>query len=168
MVSKEVFQPTRRMKMLFNSHIYIFLFLPAVLAGYFTLNRLKMVQAAKTWLVFASLLFYSYWNPKYLPLIIASMLFNYGLGTAMARSGGGKARINSKAVLAFGITVNLGFLGYFKYADFFIANFNTLAGTDLSFLRLRRFSVGLASDVTSPTSGSKRSQRVGRFTQECR
>lgn len=122
--------------MLFNSHVYIFLFLPAALAGFFTLNRFRMVQSAKAWLVLASLLFYSYWNPKYLPLIVTSMLFNYGLGTAMAKSEQSRLKIKSKTVLAFGITINLGLLGYYKYADFFIANVNSLAGTDLSFFHL--------------------------------
>lgn len=122
--------------MLFNSHVYIFLFLPGVLAGFFALNRLRMVLAAKAWLVLASLLFYSYWNPIYLPLIVASMIVNYGLGTAMAKSERGKASVDPKVVLGFGIAANLALLGYYKYADFFIANFNALAGAEFSFLRL--------------------------------
>lgn len=122
--------------MLFNSPVYIFLFLPVALAGYFALNRLRLVLAAKAWLVFASLLFYSYWNPTYLTLIIASMVVNYGLGTAMAKSKRSRARISSKVVLVFGISANMVLLGYYKYADFFIANLNALAGVDIAFFRL--------------------------------
>ncbi|MEZ4600984.1 MAG: MBOAT family O-acyltransferase [Syntrophotaleaceae bacterium] len=63
------------------------------------------------------------------------MLFNYALGTAMARHEKG-GRANPKAVLIFGISINLALLGFYKYSDFFIENINALAGTDFSFFRL--------------------------------
>lgn len=110
--------------MLFNSWEYILFFLPLAFFGYFFLARRRLVAAAKAWLVAASLFFYSYWNPAYLPLILASMLFNYALGTALGR---GEARgISRKGLLAGGILLNLGLLGYFKYTDFFLENLNLL------------------------------------------
>lgn len=124
--------------MLFNSPVYLFLFLPVSVVVYFLLNRYRLTLAAKTWLVFASLFFYSYWNPIYLPLIVGSMLVNYGVGTVLSRDGGaGRHRhISRKVVLGVAVLANISLLGYYKYADFFLTNLNTLAGTDFSLLRL--------------------------------
>ncbi|WP_432820896.1 MBOAT family O-acyltransferase [Trichloromonas sp.] len=124
--------------MLFNSYIYIFLFFPVVAAVYFALNRMRLVLAAKAWLVLASLFFYSYWNPVYLPIILGSMLVNYGIGTALSRAaekGAGRLTVSPQGLLLFGILLNLGLLGYYKYADFFIANLNW-AGAGLPLLHL--------------------------------
>ena len=124
--------------MLFNSPVYLFLFLPLTLAGYFFLNRYRLVLAGQAWLVFSSLFFYSYWNPVYLPLIVGSMLVNYGIGTAIGREDGGAGRnlLPKRAVLLAGIAANLALLGYYKYADFFLDNLNTLAGSGFSLLHL--------------------------------
>lgn len=123
--------------MLFNSPVYIFLFLPLAVAVYFLLVRYRMILAGKSWLVLASLFFYGYWNPIYLPLIVGSMLVNYGIGTVLSkRPTGGRHAVSPKAVLAVAITLNLALLGYYKYADFFLANLNALAGTDFPALRL--------------------------------
>ncbi len=56
--------------MLFNSYIYIFFFLPVSALIYFALNRYRLIQAGNAWLVLASLFFYAYWNPVFLPLIV--------------------------------------------------------------------------------------------------
>ncbi len=123
--------------MLFNSQIYIFLFLPVVFAGYFFLLRYRMILAGKSWLVFASLFFYGFWNPLYLPLIVGSMLINYGIGTVLSRGqGGGRRPVSKKMVLIVAVCLNLGLLGYYKYADFFLANLNALAGTGFGLLHL--------------------------------
>ncbi len=123
--------------MLFNSPIYIFLFLPLSVAVYFFLNRLRLIVAGKAWLVFASLFFYGFWNPIYLPIILGSMLFNYGLGTALGRrSAEGRRSFSRRAVLGFGITANLALLGYFKYADFFLQNLNRLTDAGFPLLHL--------------------------------
>ena len=115
--------------MLFNSPVYIFLFLPLVVFVYFVLNRQRLIYVSKVWLVLASLFFYGYWNPAYLFLIITSMLVNFGLGRALHQSKknnqtGDRATLKHKTVLMVGIIFNLGLLGYFKYADFFIENIN--------------------------------------------
>ncbi len=124
--------------MLFNSYIYIFLFLPSALVFYFFLNKNKLVTAAKTWAVLSSLFFYSWWNPAYLPLIVFSMLFNFGVGATLGNiyTGKVKSRLHPKTLLFAGIVVNIGFLGYYKYADFLIRNLNLVTDSHLPSLDL--------------------------------
>jgi len=110
--------------MLFNSAVFIFAFLPLVALVYFRLSAHYPSHIAKTWLVAASLFFYGYWNPVYLPLIIGSMCINYAIGLQLHRT------IDSPLIrkywLVTGIVFNLGLLAYFKYADFFISNIAAL------------------------------------------
>ncbi|QKF72668.1 membrane-bound O-acyl transferase, MBOAT family [Aliarcobacter faecis] len=116
--------------MLFNSYEFIFAFLPIVFIVYFYLNSKRMVLGAKIWLVLASLFFYSYWNIIYLPLILLSIFVNYGVGISLVNSD--KIRkLSSKTILTFGIVFNLGLLGYFKYTDFFLENFNGIFETNI-------------------------------------
>lgn len=117
--------------MLFNSYTFIFFFLPVTLCIYFILNNKRLILASKSWLVFASLFFYSWWNIIYLPLILISMLFNYAVGTILTT---GHLVIKKKLVLIFGILLNLLLLGYFKYADFFISNVNYLTNFQIKLL----------------------------------
>jgi len=109
--------------MLFNSYEYIFFFLPITFFIYFFLLNRRLVVGAKGFLVFASLFFYSWWNPIYLPIILISMLFNYTIGNVLGKDAS-HARVSKKSILTFGILANITLLGYFKYADFFIENFN--------------------------------------------
>lgn len=118
--------------MLFHSYEFIFFFLPITLFIYFWLNKKRLTQASKAWLVFASLFFYSWWNIIYLPLILGSILFNFAVGSTITKMGDNvsiKQRISRKSLLAFGIISNIMLLAYFKYMDFFITNTNTLLGT---------------------------------------
>ena len=119
--------------MLFNSYEFIFMFLPITFALYFYLNHKRLTEASKGLLVFSSLFFYSWWNIAYLPIILTSMLFNYLLGNALANSA---SRFSKKSVLIFGILINISLLGYFKYADFLIKNFNLALGSDVKLLHL--------------------------------
>jgi D-alanyl-lipoteichoic acid acyltransferase DltB (MBOAT superfamily) len=121
--------------MLFNSFEFIFLFLPIVFFVYFFLNQNRLIIAAKGWLVFASLFFYSYWKLEYLPLILTSLIFNYSVGSTLT-SNNLKVKITRKTLLIIGITFNLGLLGYFKYADFFIDNVNSLFHSNFAALNL--------------------------------
>lgn len=126
--------------MLFNSYEFIFLFLPISLIIYFHLNAKGLTQAGKAWLVFVSLFFYSWWNIIYLPLILGSILFNFAMGTTIARSHKRKKETTNNTdklfLLAFGIIANLTLLGYFKYTDFFISNINTVIGTNFNLLHI--------------------------------
>jgi len=111
--------------MLFNSYIFIFVFLPITLIVYYQIGRLGYHNIALGWLIVVSLIFYGWWNPAYLGLIVGSVLFNFALGTWMSRN----IKLRSKYVIAFGVAINLGTLGYFKYTNFFIDNINSLFAT---------------------------------------
>lgn len=114
--------------MLFNSPEFLFAFLPATLALFFLFGARIGPRAAMAWLIMASLFFYSWWEPKNLLLLVFSLVFNYQLSQwLIARTEAGRP---SKPGLVGGIAVNLGLLGWFKYANFFAANLGALAGRD--------------------------------------
>ena len=115
--------------MLFNSYDYLLVFLPVTAVIYLALGRLDRIAASKVWLVFASLVFYSWWGLHYLPLIVTSILVNYAIGTALGR--GEVLPSLRRALLIAGLGFNLGLLGYFKYANFFVENLNNVAGINV-------------------------------------
>ena len=119
--------------MLFNSYVFIFAFLPISFFLYFYLNK-KSTLLAKSFLVFSSLFFYSWWNIFYLPLILGSMFFNYTLGQKLNTRT--QKILTPKITLSLGILANLSLLGYFKYSDFFIENFNFFFNTNTQLLHL--------------------------------
>ena len=116
--------------MLFNSDVFLFAFLPLTLSVYYAFGSRGHVRLAILSLVFASLVYYSWWNPVYLPLILGSMLVNYFTGSQILRSqaSGGRGR----TLLILGVVFNLGLLGYFKYANFFVANIVAVSDSDLT------------------------------------
>ena len=111
--------------MLFVSKIYLCLFLPITLIGFYVLVHRKQTSAAIGWLVAASLFFYGWWNPQYLILLLGSVGFNYLLGSAMSRR---KPR-SRPALLGIALLGNLGLLGYYKYANFFVNTANQFTGS---------------------------------------
>lgn len=106
--------------MLFNSYIFLLVFLPLTVLGYYGIGGRGHHQIALAWLVVASLAFYGYWNPAYLGLILGSMLFNFACGVALSDRGTAYPRL----LLGAGVVCNLLALGYFKYANFFVDNAN--------------------------------------------
>jgi len=110
--------------MLFNSFVFVFAFVPAVLVLFMAARRLLPVAGMLVCLLLASLLFYGYWNPVYLALLVPSMLVNYGFGVRLAQPGAGRQW------LWVGVAANLLVLGYFKYKNFFLASLSTLTGTE--------------------------------------
>lgn len=113
--------------MLFNSYIFIFVFLPLCLAGYYLLNHFKKYTAAKGFLCVMSLWFYGYFNSYYLLIITASILINFLIYLALWDR---KEQTKRKILLYAAMLFNLGLLFYFKYYDFFIANMNGVFHTD--------------------------------------
>ena len=90
--------------MLFNSFEFIFLFLPVTLTIYFFLNKKRLTVASNAWLLLASLVFYSWWNVKYLPLILVSILFNYTIGCLLVEHDKMKKQtISRKGIFVFGL-----------------------------------------------------------------
>ena len=110
--------------MLFNSYVFLFFFLPVTLVGFHLIGKQGYHKVAVSWLVGASLFFYGWWNPAYLGLILGSILFNYAVGFSLL----GRPH---KLTLFLGVAGNLGVLGYFKYANFFIDNINALTSNDI-------------------------------------
>lgn len=104
--------------MLFNSAIFLFVFLPLVMMGFGLAFRRLGLEAAWTWLAVASVGFYSWWNPAHVPLLIISVTANYWLGRRLALPDEGGHRW----LLTAGVVVNLGLLGWFKYANFIASN----------------------------------------------
>lgn len=111
--------------MLFNSHIFIFAFLPLTLAVFFLLGRSGRRGPALGWLLAASLFFYGWWNPWDLPFLLLSIALNYSLARALRHTPDGHWR---RVLAGCGIAANLLFLGYYKYAGFAAENLNALLG----------------------------------------
>ena len=119
--------------MLFNSYVFLFVFLPVTLVGFYLLARFS-AQAAAGWLVMTSLVFYGYWNPRYVPLLLASVLFNYACGSFIIRSR--RRGSLERYSLYAGVAANILVLGYFKYAGFLINSINALSGAELPTLQI--------------------------------
>ncbi|MFT5852390.1 MAG: alginate O-acetyltransferase complex protein AlgI [Colwellia sp.] len=115
--------------MLFNSHEFIFLFLPICLLAYFTIARFGAKNAV-AFLVVASLAFYSWWKFEYLFILVGSILFNYWCGELVAAKPSKKGNAQQKVILTIGIICNLALLGYYKYTNFMVEQLNLLAGWD--------------------------------------
>jgi alginate O-acetyltransferase complex protein AlgI len=111
--------------MLFNSYVFIFVFLPLTLAVYVVLGRVLPRWVSAAWLVVASLVYYGWWDPSYLLLIGASIAFNYSAGLWISSRAGAPRRWS----LGLGVAVNLALLGYYKYANFFVDSLNAVADT---------------------------------------
>nr|WP_321986089.1 MBOAT family protein [uncultured Lichenicoccus sp.] len=105
--------------MLFNSQIFLFAFLPIVLAAYYACGTAR--DARLLVLVVASLTFYASWNWHYVPLLVGLTLLNWLLSNAYGRGG-------RKTWLTLGVVINLATLGVFKYANFLAANIDALFG----------------------------------------
>ena len=112
--------------MLFSSSVFLFIFLPAVLLGYYLLRGQK---ARNLLLLAASLLFYAWGEPIYVFLMLFSIAANYFLGRGIDRLRGSAGQ---SALLALAVVWNLGILFVFKYLNFTVENLNALLG-----LRLR-------------------------------
>ncbi len=115
--------------MLFSSITFLYYFLPCVLILYFISP--KVLKNAV--LLIASLTFYAWGEPKYVILMAVSILCGYVCGLLIEKFQG---KIGAKISLGASAVISLGFLAYFKYADFFIENFNAATGLSVPMLRL--------------------------------
>lgn len=159
--------------MVFSSYAFIFIFLPIMLLCFYGLRSIGQDFWAKISLILGSLVFYSIWNPAYLPLLLGSIVANFLFGTLILKSnarlelnrnsrsvmGGGQNNLlvessllspannsfslsnpnplnptsskiyksSPKCFLILGIVFNLALLGFFKYTDFFLENFNAFS-----------------------------------------
>ncbi len=119
--------------MLFNSYIFIFVFLPLTLCGYYGLHRLGSPVLAKIELILMSFWFYGYFNPSYLWIMCSSILVNYMLSQLLQKKwkiSGKKLQMLKNGLLCVGLFFNLGLIFYFKYYDFFVENLNKVFSAD--------------------------------------
>ncbi len=117
--------------MLFNSPGFMFIYLPVVVAMFYAMRFIAGAGLTTGFLVVASLVFYGWWNPAYLPLICGSLVINYLVGRGIEKSVSSK-----KVILALGIVFNLALLVFFKYFMFFLGAWNDLAGADIAIPRI--------------------------------
>lgn len=106
--------------MLFNSYAFILLFLPL---AYMLFWALPGIRRKVVLLCLASMFFYAWWNPIYLPLLVGSVAVNYLLARWLERK-------KSKSILWAGVAVNLLALGFFKYFQLFADTARSLLGLD--------------------------------------
>ena len=106
--------------MLFNSYVFILMFLPLTVLGYFFLNKFKLYTYSTFFLCGMTLWFYGFYNPKHLVIILFSILVNYIFSRIINK------KEEKKKHLFLGILINIGLLFYFKYYNFFIENINVL------------------------------------------
>lgn len=114
--------------MIFSTYEFIFLFLPVTFFVYFILNRFELNTIAKIWLIICSLYFYAQGSPDFFVFFLGSIVGNYIIGSTMARMEGNQ-KAQKKLLLLIGLAGNIGLLGYYKYTDFFIENYNLLTGS---------------------------------------
>jgi alginate O-acetyltransferase complex protein AlgI len=119
--------------MLFNSHIFLFGFLPVVLLLWHALRRMTRVRLAM--LTVASYIFYGYWDWRFTILMLASTLIDYVSGDRIAAIPDFRTR---RLWLLLSIVTNLGLLGFFKYSGFLVETLNSI-GTSL--LEMQRVDV---------------------------
>ena len=120
--------------MLFNSYVFMLAFLPVTLIVYFLLGRLpERIPANKVFLVLASFVFYGYNNPRYVPIIVCSILVNYALSQGMLAA---RRKCIRLPLMLLGLSLNLGVLFYFKYHDFFCETLNGAFGFSFALNRV--------------------------------
>lgn len=112
--------------MLFSSLTFLFVFLPTVLTVYYILPA----KAKNIWLLAASLAFYFYGEPKYLPLMLAVITVSYVFGILTEKTTGAMRKLT----LAVSVILSLSALIYFKYTDFFISAVNSVFAADIDLL----------------------------------
>lgn len=112
--------------MLFNSYHYILLYLPLSIWLYWLARKKLSLRTANGFLAIQSLLFYGYWDFRAVPLIVASIAFNYFITELLNRNMGARS-----LVLCVGLTVDILLLCLFKYLDFFSSNINYVLGSNL-------------------------------------
>ena len=110
--------------MLFNSYGFIFLFLPIAAALYYLIGG-RNNDLGALWLALASLVFYGYWNPAYLPLLLASVAVNFGVGRVIAAAA---SPVGSRLALVAGLAFDLLLLGFYKYTGFLAQALNDALG----------------------------------------
>ena len=116
--------------MVFSSTIFICIFLPIVLLGYYICPK----KGRNLFLLIASLVFYAWGEPKYVLLMMLSITINYVFGLLMEKNRQNTRRL--KLMLVLSVVIDLALLCFFKYTDFVISNINAAFDTGFDLLKL--------------------------------
>lgn len=116
--------------MVFSSTIFLCVYLPLVLLGYYICPK----KGKNLFLLIVSLIFYAWGEPKYVFLMIFSILVNYVFGLLMDKHRENKKRL--KLLLVISVIIDLGLLSVFKYTDFIITNINSVFGAGFDLLNI--------------------------------
>ena len=116
--------------MVFSSTIFLCVYLPLVLLGYYICPK----KGKNLFLLIVSLIFYAWGEPKYVFLMIFSILVNYVFGLLMDKHRENKKRL--KLMLVISVIIDLGLLSVFKYTDFIITNINSVFGAGFDLLNI--------------------------------
>lgn len=116
--------------MVFSSTIFLCVYLPLVLLGYYICPK----KGRNLFLLIVSLVFYAWGEPKYVFLMIFSILVNYIFGRLMDKHRENKKRM--KLLLVLSVVIDLGLLSVFKYTDFIITNVNAIFGANFDLLNI--------------------------------
>lgn len=116
--------------MLFSSITFLYFFLPCVVIIYFSVPK----KIKNSVLLFSSLFFYGWGEPRYLIFLSAAIIQGYTFGLFIEKHRNNKK--TSSIFLTITVLISLGMLGYFKYADFFIGNFNAVFKTEIPLLKI--------------------------------
>lgn len=116
--------------MVFSSTIFLCIFLPIVLLGYYICPK----KGRNLFLLIASLVFYAWGEPKYVLLMMLSITINYVFGLLMEKNRQNARRL--KLMLVLSVVIDLAFLCFFKYTDFVISNINAAFDTGFDLLKL--------------------------------
>ncbi len=116
--------------MIFSTYNFILFFLPIVFIGYHVLNKFKFYTLSKIYLIVASLVFYYIGSPDFFWYFVGSVIGNYIIGSSISKLPA-KDKIQRKLLFAIGLIGNIALLGYYKYANFFVDNYNFFAKNDI-------------------------------------
>ncbi len=116
--------------MVFSSAVFLCIYLPLVLLGYYICPK----KWRNLFLLIVSLVFYAWGEPKYVLLMMFSILINYIFGRLMDKNRENRRRL--KLMLVLSVVIDLGLLGFFKYTDFIITNLNAAFSTGFDLLNV--------------------------------
>lgn len=132
-----VINEEREIKMVFSSMIFLWVFLPVVLVLY----KISHKKFKNTILLISSLIFYSWGEPRFIVLMIISIIINYIFGLIIYKEEGFNKR---KVLLILSLIANLGILSYFKYFNFFVSNINMMFKTEVFELKTIILPIGIS------------------------
>ena len=129
MVRGLLFSDKEEVAMLFSSIPFLYYFLPVVLIAYFIVpDKMKNLV-----LLLSSLFFYGWGESKYVFLMLAVIIWGYMMGLFIEKY---RSQNAGKIALSLAVLLDVAVLGYFKYADFFVENFNVITGMEIPLLKI--------------------------------